>query len=99
MAATVAPMVEPQIAERRLTYVERVEPGLTARADVDRLQQIVLNLLSNAVKFTPAEGLVTLSIRRDRGGVLDALCARNVVVSGYCIPAECVFCADGSCGE
>ena len=33
---------------------------LTARADVEKLQQIVLNLLSNAIKFTDAGGRVTL---------------------------------------
>jgi signal transduction histidine kinase len=64
LATAVAPMVEPQLAERKLTYVERVEPGLAARADVDRLQQIVLNLLSNAVKFTESGGQITLEARR-----------------------------------
>jgi signal transduction histidine kinase len=60
IAHAVAPMVEPQLAERELAYVERVEPGLMARADIDRLQQIVLNLLSNAVKFTERGGQITL---------------------------------------
>jgi signal transduction histidine kinase len=64
LAQAVALMVEPQLAERQLAYVERVEPGLSARADVDRLQQIVLNLLSNAVKFTESGGQITLEARR-----------------------------------
>jgi two-component system cell cycle sensor histidine kinase PleC len=34
-------------------------------ADPKRLKQALLNLLSNAVKFTPAEGSVTLAIRKN----------------------------------
>jgi signal transduction histidine kinase len=38
---------------------------LTARADPDRLEQILLNLLSNAVKYSPDGGTVTVSARAD----------------------------------
>ncbi len=34
---------------------------LPVRADVDRLQQVLLNIADNALKFTPSEGLVELS--------------------------------------
>jgi len=43
-----------------------VEPGLpTARVDPDLITQVVTNLLSNALKFTPREGRVEVSLRRD----------------------------------
>jgi len=35
--------------------------GLAARADGEKVQQIVMNLLNNAIKFTPRGGRVTLS--------------------------------------
>jgi signal transduction histidine kinase len=38
--------------------------------DPSRLQQVVWNLLSNAVKFTPAGGVVTVSLRREGASVL-----------------------------
>lgn len=33
------------------------------------------------------------------GSVLDALCAREVVVSGHCMPVVCDPCLNGACGE
>ena len=48
---------EKQIDLRHATCVTR----LTARADGEKVQQVVLNLLSNAIKFTNAGGRVTLS--------------------------------------
>ncbi len=39
-------------------------PGIgVVRGDPDRIQQIVWNLLSNAIKFTPAGGVVRVSLR------------------------------------
>jgi two-component system sensor histidine kinase/response regulator len=35
-------------------------------ADPKRIRQILANLLSNAVKFTPAEGKITLRVRREQ---------------------------------
>jgi PAS domain S-box-containing protein len=59
---TVLPMVQPQAVGKALT-VEHTPcpPGLTARADRVKFEQILLNLVSNAVKFTPAGGRVTVS--------------------------------------
>ena len=55
-------LVSPQAAAKQLTldYVA-VDAELTARADREKLRQIVLNLLSNAIRFTPAGGHIRLS--------------------------------------
>ena len=42
----------------------------TLRADTRMVRQILLNIVSNAVKFTPPEGRVIISNRRDRDGGL-----------------------------
>ncbi|MBB4636283.1 MHYT domain-containing protein [Longimicrobium terrae] len=58
---SVEPLVEPQIRAKELRYTYAGgDPAVTACADRDRLEQIVLNLLSNAVKFTDRRGAVQL---------------------------------------
>ncbi|HET9005051.1 MAG TPA: PAS domain-containing sensor histidine kinase [Gemmatimonadaceae bacterium] len=61
--ASVEPLVAPQLAAKGLAFV--VTPCLptpVARADREKLRQVLLNLLSNAVKFT------------DRGGRVEVFC-------------------------
>jgi signal transduction histidine kinase len=65
------------------TEVE-VEPGLTMRADPDRLGQALRALIDNAVKFSDGRGKVLVRGRRDAAG--DALI--DVVDQGIGIPAE-----------
>ncbi|MCZ7544137.1 MAG: cell wall metabolism sensor histidine kinase WalK [Anaerolineae bacterium] len=40
-----------------------IEP-LTARADADRISQVIDNLISNAVKYSPAGSTVTVTAKR-----------------------------------
>ena len=48
-------LLAPQLRAKGLGYAwSGAPPGLTVRADREKLQQILLNLLSNAVKFTHA---------------------------------------------
>jgi PAS domain S-box-containing protein len=65
LIADAAPMVEPQLAAQQLAFEVRLPEGAgdtTARADQEKVRQILLNLLSNAAKFTPAGGRVTVAV-------------------------------------
>ncbi len=62
LLATCEALISPQARDRRLSLAfSGCSPDVTARADPQKLQQVVLNLLSNAVKFTEPGGEVALS--------------------------------------
>ena len=53
---------QPLSAEKGITLISAVEPGLTTvYADADRLHQVLTNLISNSVKFSPEGGTIWLS--------------------------------------
>ena len=86
IADAVVPMVEPQLAERGLAFALDIPPDLTARADSDKTEQVLLNLLGNAVKFTARGGRVGV-----RGGVdagAPGMAFIEVEDTGMGIPAD-----------
>jgi signal transduction histidine kinase len=60
-----------------------VPAALPARADPDRLAQVLANLLSNAVRYTPAGGEITVRAERRPGDILV-----SVANTGDGIPAD-----------
>jgi PAS domain S-box-containing protein len=70
--ADVEALVAPQLAAKGLTFnhdgcgPETPEEPHVARADPEKLRQVLLNLLSNAVKFTAPGGHVALACTTDR---------------------------------
>ncbi len=63
----VEPLIAPQLATKALAYTHQLcgETLAVARADRDKVRQILLNLLSNAIKFTPANGRIEVSCVTD----------------------------------
>jgi PAS domain S-box-containing protein len=82
--ASAEALVAPQARAKGLTLAARACPvGLTARADGEKLRQVLVNLLSNAVKFTDPGGRVELAAAAD-GDVVRV----HVRDTGLGIPAE-----------
>jgi len=80
-------LIAPQARGQGLRYVyEGTPPSVVARADPEKLQQVLLNLLSNAIKFTPAGGAITLAGELT-GETADARVRIRVRDTGAGIPA------------
>jgi signal transduction histidine kinase/PAS domain-containing protein len=82
--ATCEALVAPQVRSKGLTLAnEGCEPGVHARADREKLRQVILNLLTNATKFTEPGGRIDLAC---------ALAGREVRITvsdtGRGIPAD-----------
>jgi len=67
---------KPRAASREVTLVNEV-PDLTAKADSDRVQQVLSNLVDNAIKYGGAEGTVTIRGRTTEAGKIELCVADN----------------------
>lgn len=81
LVESVLPMVEPQMEAKSLRLETAVPPGMEARADREKVQQILLNLLTNAIKFTPRGGSICVETSTDATGVF-----LRVIDTGIGIP-------------
>jgi PAS domain S-box-containing protein len=81
---TLEPLVQPQLRFKRIRFSrDACAEDLKARADEEKLGQILLNLLSNAIRFTREEGEITLSCEEHGDVVLI-----DVRDTGIGIPAD-----------
>lgn len=66
LASSSMRFVKPRADEAKIYLIEKMPSShIIIIADPKRLKQALLNLLSNSVKFTPPEGSVTLTLRKD----------------------------------
>jgi signal transduction histidine kinase len=87
LAAEVIALVDPLFTASALTCSMAVDanaPALVARADRDKVRQVLLNLLGNAAKFTPAGGSVTVRMI----DLPDRIVAIEVRDTGVGMPAD-----------
>ncbi len=83
--ATCEALTAPQARTKQLDFrYVRGDARLTARADAEKMQQILLNLFSNAIKFTDAGGRVTARCTQ----LGDSRVAIEVADTGRGIPAD-----------
>jgi PAS domain S-box-containing protein len=84
-ADDVVALVLPQLRAKGLTLARDAgwPPGIAARADREKLRQVLVNLLTNAVKFTDAPG--TIALGAERAGPAVRVRVRD---TGIGIPAD-----------
>ncbi|MDE3060008.1 MAG: sensor histidine kinase [Pseudomonadota bacterium] len=65
-----------KIKTKGIQMVVAIEPGIPALwGDKRKIRQILINLLSNAVKFTPENGTITVTVRRDQNNSMHMIVA------------------------
>lgn len=65
VAQRASEVVGPKAVSKRLTLRLTVDPALSALADEEAVEQVLINLLDNAIKYTPDGGTLELRGRRD----------------------------------
>ncbi|HYC01775.1 MAG TPA: HAMP domain-containing sensor histidine kinase [Azospirillaceae bacterium] len=55
------------LSERGLALATRIEPGLVVRAGEDLLETVIENIVDNAISFSPRDGMLRVTLRRDQG--------------------------------
>lgn len=67
--------------EKKTAYSRECDARVTALADPDRLQQVILNLLTNALKFTPEGGSITVNCRTAGDRVCIDICDNGIGIA------------------
>jgi two-component system phosphate regulon sensor histidine kinase PhoR len=73
-----------RMQDKKVIIANEIPEGLTAKADADRLQQVLFNLIENAIKYGRPSGRVTIGGRPAAGGKIEI----SVRDDGPGIPAE-----------
>jgi PAS domain S-box-containing protein len=82
VVGNVLPMIDPQARAKHMRLEAVVANGVSAQADREKVQQILLNLLTNAIKFTSEGG----SIRVEAGELQSSRVFLRVHDTGRGIP-------------
>jgi signal transduction histidine kinase len=69
--------------DKGITIIKEIEPGIEIESDKEQVQNILSTLVENAVKYTPFNGVITASVKKEKRHITCAI--RN---SGPGIPPD-----------
>ncbi|MCK9594842.1 MAG: ATP-binding protein [Candidatus Omnitrophica bacterium] len=72
-----------QLKKRGIAIKNELPPGLTVKADIDRIKQVFINLIDNAIKFNKENGSIRVFSQELEGEI--KICVED---SGMGIPAK-----------
>lgn len=71
------------LARAKNVSIKTPEQSISAVFDADRIEQVFTNVLSNAVKFSPVDGVVTISLKKENN-----FAAVRIADNGPGVPAD-----------
>jgi len=79
--------IKPLAEKNHLKLESYLTQGLPSlQADPDRLRHVLLNLMHNAIKFTPADGMISLASRLERGEVVITVADTGIGITPEALP-------------
>ena len=73
--------------EKHITLNDEIQKNLVrVKADEDRILQVLINLLGNAMQFTPPDGSVTISAKRQEKNVLVSVKDTGIGIQPHDLP-------------
>jgi two-component system, OmpR family, phosphate regulon sensor histidine kinase PhoR len=76
----------PQAEKAGLLMTAEIAPGLTARANRDQIEQVLVNLVDNAIKYTGEGGSVLVSAAPERDQVLVSVTDTGIGIMSQDVP-------------
>jgi PAS domain S-box-containing protein len=79
-------LASPLVEQRAHRLTAEIHPGLIVDGDPLRLSQVFANLLTNAAKYTPPEGAITITGRREGGRALVSVRDTGIGIRASMLP-------------
>jgi signal transduction histidine kinase len=78
--------IKPIALKKNITLQFYSDNKIQINLDQEKMQQCLLNIVGNAVKYTPEDGMVTLSLKEDKGNVIITITDNGIGIPDHDLP-------------